>query len=90
MPVLNDLKKSYKLDDLEVIGITYSDTADEVQEFQKTTRQDYLIAIGYKEITPLPTTYIVDSSKRIRKKMVGLQDRATLTAAIETILKEGP
>jgi thiol-disulfide isomerase/thioredoxin len=94
IPTLNELQKTFEARGVTVIGITYDDTVDSVRNFQKQTPQDFRIGFVGREMgasfesSDLPATYILDRRGRVRKKMLGLQSRAALEAAIEPLINE--
>jgi peroxiredoxin len=79
---------------LSVIGVSYDDTADLVQEFQKDIPQSYQVVLGGREVgsalpaSPLPTTYIIDRQGRIRDKLIGERSRDAFEAIIKPLLDE--
>src|SRR5438309_1185784 len=96
IPSLSAMQKDFQSRGLSVIGVSYDDTADLVQQFQKEIPQSYQIVLGGREVgaqlpaSPLPTTYIIDREGRIRDKMIGERTRAVFEAAIKPLLDEGP
>jgi cytochrome c-type biogenesis protein len=95
IPSLSAMQKDLDSRGLSVIGVSYDDTADLVQEFQKDIPQTYQIVLGGREVgsqlpaSPLPTTYIIDRQGRIREKMIGERTRSAFEAVIKPLLDEG-
>ena len=96
IPSLSAMQKDLEARGLSIIGVSYDDTADLVQEFQKDIPQSYQIVLGGREVgsqlpaSPLPTTYIIDRQGRIRDKMIGERTRAAFESVIKPLLDEGP
>ena len=96
IPSLSAMQKDLDARGLSIIGVSYDDTADLVQEFQKDIPQSYQIVLGGREVgselpaSPLPTTYIIDRQGRIRDKMIGERTRAAFESVIKPLLDEGP
>src|SRR6266542_151255 len=96
IPSLSAMQKDFESRGLSVIGVSYDDTADLVQRFQKEIPQNYQIVLGGREVgaqlpaSPLPTTYIIDREGRIRNKMIGERTRAAFESAIKPLLDEAP
>ncbi len=94
IPVLNSMQKAMDADGLTVVGVSYDDTADLIQEFQKDLKQDYTVVLGGKDVgaqlpaSPLPTTYIIDRQGLIREKFIGERSQATFEAVIKPLLLE--
>jgi peroxiredoxin len=88
------MQKDFEARGLSVIGVSYDDTADLIQSFQKDIPQSYQIVLGGREVgaqlpaSPLPTTYIIDREGRIRDKMIGERTRAAFESAIKPLLEE--
>jgi len=82
IPSLSAMQKDLEAQGLSIIGVSYDDTADLIQEFQKDIPQSYQIVLGGREVgsqlpaSPLPTTYIIDRQGRIRDKLIGERSRA--------------
>lgn len=96
IPSLSGMQKDFESRGLSVIGVSFDDTADLIQEFQKDIPQNYQIVLGGREVgsqlpaSPLPTTYIIDRQGRVRDKMIGERTRAAFEAAIKPLLDETP
>jgi cytochrome c-type biogenesis protein len=96
IPALSAMEKDLGGRGLSVIGVSYDDTADLVQQFQKDIPQSYQIVLGGREVgsqlpaSPLPTTYIIDRQGRIREKMIGERTREAFEASIKPLLDEAP
>jgi thiol-disulfide isomerase/thioredoxin len=95
IPSLSAMQKDLDSRGLSIIGVSYDDTADLVQEFQKDIPQTYQIVLGGREVgsqlpaSPLPTTYIIDRQGRIREKLIGERSRSDFEAVIKPLLDEG-
>lgn len=96
IPSLSAMNKDLEARGLSVIGVSYDDTADLVQDFQKDIPQSYQIVLGGREVgstlpaSPLPTTYIIDRQGRIRDKLIGERTREAFEAVIKPSLDEQP
>ena len=94
IPSLSAMQKDFEARGLSVIGVSYDDTADLVQRFQKDIPQSYQIVLGGREVgaqlpaSPLPTTYIIDREGRIRDKMIGERTRVAFESVIKPLLEE--
>ncbi len=94
IPVLNSLQKAMDAQGLTIVGVSYDDTADLIQEFQKGLKQEYTVVLGGKEVggqlpaSPLPTTYIIDRQGLIREKFIGERSQAAFEAVIKPLLLE--
>ena len=95
IPSLSAMNKDLESRGLSVIGVSYDDTADLVQAFQKDIPQSYQVVLGGREVgstlpaSPLPTTYIIDRQGRIRDKLIGERSREAFEAIIKPLLDEG-
>src|SRR5437667_7708720 len=95
IPSLSAMQKDLDSRGLSVIGVSYDDTADLIQQFQKDIPQSYQIVLGGRDVgsqlraSPLPTTYIIDRQGRIREKMIGERTRAAFETVIKPLLDEG-
>src|SRR5437016_5104073 len=94
IPSLSAMQKDFEGRGLSVIGVSYDDTADLVQQFQKDIPQSYQVVLGGREVgadlpaAPLPTTYIIDRKGRIREKIIGERTRAQFESSIKPLLEE--
>ena len=94
IPSLSEMQKDLEAKGLSVVGVSYDDTADLVQQFQKDIPQSYQIVLGGREVgsqlpaSPLPTTYIIDRQGRIRDKLIGERTRAAFESIIKPLLEE--
>ena len=94
IPSLSAMQKDMDAQGLSIIGVSYDDTADLIQEFQKDIPQSYQIVLGGREVgsqlpaSPLPTTYIIDRQGRIRDKLIGERSRAAFESVIKPLLDE--
>ena len=94
IPSLSGMQKDLEGKGLSVVGVSYDDTADLIQEFQKDIPQSYQIVLGGREVgstlpaSPLPTTYIIDRQGRIRDKLIGERTRAAFESIIKPLLDE--
>jgi cytochrome c-type biogenesis protein len=95
IPALSAMEKALSGEGLTVVGVSYDDTAELVQEFQKDLKQEYTVVLGGKEVgsqlpaSPLPTTYIIDRQGQIREKFIGERSQAAFEAVIKPLLLEG-
>jgi len=96
IPALSAMQKDLESRGLSVIGVSYDDTADLVQRFQKELPQAYQVVLGGREVgsqlpaSPLPTTYLIDRQGRIRQKMIGERTREAFEFSIKPLLDEAP
>ncbi|HKP36124.1 MAG TPA: cytochrome c biogenesis protein/redoxin [Pyrinomonadaceae bacterium] len=96
IPALSAMQKDLEGRGLSVIGVSYDDTADLVQRFQKELPQAYQVVLGGREVgsqlpaSPLPTTYLIDREGRIRQKMIGERTREAFEFSIKPLLDEAP
>ncbi len=94
IPSLSAMQKDFDARGLSVIGVSYDDTADLIQRFQKDIPQSYQIVLGGREVgaqlpaSPLPTTYIIDRQGRVRDKLIGERTREAFEASIKPLLDE--
>src|SRR6184192_1228777 len=94
IPSLSAMQKDLDSRGLSVIGVSYDDTADLIQQFQKDIPQSYQIVLGGRDVgadlpaAPLPTTYIIDREGRIREKIIGERTRTQFESSIKPLLEE--
>jgi cytochrome c-type biogenesis protein len=95
IPALSSMQKALEADGLTVVGVSYDDTPELIQEFQKDLKQEYTVVLGGKEVgsqlpaSPLPTTYIIDRQGQIREKFIGERSQAAFENVIKPLLLEG-
>ncbi|MDQ2921196.1 MAG: redoxin domain-containing protein [Acidobacteriota bacterium] len=96
IPALNSMQKAMGAEGLTIVGVSYDDTRDLIEEFQKDLKQDYTVVLGGKDVgaqlpaSPLPTTYIIDRQGLIREKFIGERSQAAFESVIKPLLLEGP
>ncbi len=96
IPTLSAMQKDFESRGLSIVGVSYDDTADLVQQFQKQLPQSYQVVLGGREVgsqlpaSPLPTTYIIDREGRIREKLIGERSRLAFESSIKPLLEETP
>lgn len=96
IPLLNSMQKALEGEGLTVVGVSYDDTKELIEEFQKDLKQDYTVVLGGKDVgqqlpaTPLPTTYFIDRQGNIRDKFIGERSQAAFESVIKLLLQEGP
>ena len=94
IPGLNEMQRGLAARGLRVVGVTTSDSADLVREYQKDVRQDYTVALGDDGVAAkyavgvLPTTFVIDREGRIRQKIIGEKSRAEFEALVGPLLDE--
>ena len=94
IPSLNEMERDLAPRGFKVLGVSTSDSADLVREYQKDVRQDYTVAIGDDGVASryavgvLPTTFVIDREGRIRHKVIGEKSRAQFEALIKPLLDE--
>ena len=94
IPSLNALERDLSPRGFKVLGVTTSDSADLVREYQRDVRQDYTVAIGDDGVANkysvgvLPTTFIIDREGRIRHRVIGEKSRAHFEALVRPLLEE--
>jgi cytochrome c-type biogenesis protein len=94
IPGLNEMQGALASRGLRVVGVTTSDSAELVREYQKEVRQDYTVALGDEGVASkyavgvLPTTFIIDREGRVRQKIIGEKTRAEFEALVAPLLDE--
>lgn len=95
IPALNSMQKAMGGEGLTVVGVSYDDTRELIEEFQKDLKQDYTVVLGGQDVgaqlpaAPLPTTYIIDRQGLIREKFIGERSLAAFESVIKPLLLEG-
>jgi len=96
IPSLNAMERDLSGRGFTVLGVTTSDSAELVREYQQDVRQDYTVAVGGDEVASkysvgvLPTTFIIDRAGRIRHRVIGEKSRAHFEALVNPLLDEQP
>ena len=96
IPSLNAMQHDLSGRGFKVLGVTTSDTAELVRDYQKEIKQDYTVALGDDGVANkysvgvLPTTFIIDRQGRIRHTVIGEKSRAQFEALITPLLDEPP
>ncbi|HZT57102.1 MAG TPA: cytochrome c biogenesis protein CcdA [Pyrinomonadaceae bacterium] len=94
IPGLNEMQGALAQRGFKVVGVTTSDSADLVREYQKQVKQDYTVALGDDAVANkyavgvLPTTFIIDREGRVRQKVIGEKSRAEFEALVAPLLEE--
>ena len=94
IPSLNAMQRDLAGRGFKVVGVTTSDSAGLVREYQKDVRQDYTVALGDDSVAAkyavgvLPATFIIDREGRIRQKVIGEKTRAEFEALVTPLLDE--
>jgi cytochrome c-type biogenesis protein len=94
IPGLNEMQRDLASRGFKVLGVSTSDSADLVREYQKDVRQDYTVALGDDGVANkyavgvLPTTFVIDRQGRVRHKIIGEKSRAEFEALVKPLLDE--
>lgn len=94
IPALSSLEKALSSSGLTVVGVSWDDTPQGIQDFQKELKQEYTVVLGGQDVgsqlpaSPLPTTYIIDRQGHIREKFIGERSQAAFEAAVKPLLQE--
>lgn len=97
IPALNELQRELQSQGLRIVGASLDDSIEGVTQYQQeVVKFDYQILIGGSDAkvkfaqSVLPTTYLIDRQGRIRRKIIGAQDKAGWEAAVKPLLAEAP
>ncbi len=96
IPALGALNHDLAARGLVVVGVTTSDTAAVVRDYQKDVKQDYTVVTGDDAtaakfaVGVLPTTFVVDREGRVRQKIIGEKTREGFESAVNPLLDETP
>ena len=97
IPAFNQMQREHSGRGLEVVGILSGDTPEAFKEFQKEMKQDYTVLFDeantgakFGNGPGLPVTVIIDRQGRIRKKMIGGNEREAFEAVVQPLLDEAP
>jgi cytochrome c-type biogenesis protein len=94
IPGLNEMQRDLAGRGFKVLGVSTSDSAELIREYQKDVRQEYTVAVGDDGVANkyavgvLPTTFVIDRQGRIRKKVIGEKSRAEFEAMVTPLLDE--
>jgi peroxiredoxin len=93
IPDFNKVYSRYRDRGVEMLGISVDQSPEtEVPPFLQTNPIQYPVLAGSPELTykygvrGLPTTFVIDRSGRITKRIVGMTKAATLEAELEKVL----
>jgi cytochrome c-type biogenesis protein len=93
IPAFNDLYRELKDKGIEIVGLSWNDSPEQIVEFEKDIPIDYKITFGGEElqskfggVPSLPTTYIIDKNGFIREKITGARDKARFEASVRPLL----
>ncbi len=102
IPHFVDLYEKYKGDGLEIVGLTYEQTEDvkdarqKVKVFLETMEITYPLVLTdgailekIPNLVGFPTTLFLDSTGKVRLKLVGYHAKAELEAIITALMAEG-
>lgn len=91
IPDFIKLQNEYK-DDLAIVGISLDDTVDPVLEYTNRTGVNYPVTMTnstissiFGSIQGIPTTFIIDRTFTVRKKIVGIRSYDEFKEIIETL-----
>lgn len=94
IPGLNEMQRDLASRGFKVLGVSTSDSADLIRDYQREVKQDYTVATGDDAVAAryavgvLPTTFIIDREGRIRQKVIGEKTRAEFEALVKPLLEE--
>lgn len=93
IPDLISLKKQYKDQGLEVIGISLDEEKEKVTPFMKQYGINYPVVYGdmnvvqsYGNISSIPTSFVIDKNGNIVASYVGLVDKSEYEKHIKNLL----
>jgi peroxiredoxin len=97
MPMLQQLQKKYANQGVVVVGISADEKANTAASFARTLGVTYpllihpALMISESEqqkfgLLGLPTTYILDKTGSVRKKVIGFLDKEDIEQALEEVL----
>jgi len=95
IPFFIEFQNEYADDGLEVIGISLDNQRTAVKGFIKSMKINYTILYGNREVamdygnvTSIPTTFIIDRSGCITKKLVGYHSKQQFEELISDLLED--
>ena len=97
IPWFMDLEKEYGSQGLVVVGVAMDDDGkDTIAKFSKDMKIDYTVVIGTDEVADqyggvagLPTTFYVDRTGKIVKKVAGLVGHSEIEDGVKAALGSG-
>lgn len=97
IPALNALQNELQSQGLRIVGASLDDSIEGVNAYQEEVAKfEYQVLLGGSDAkvkyaqSVLPTTYLIDREGRIRKKIIGAQDKAGWEAVVKPLLAETP
>jgi peroxiredoxin len=95
IPDLNKLNQDLHDQGVAIVGVSWDDSAKQIQMFQKQIKMNYPVVLGgepmqskFGGVPSVPTTFIIDRAGRIRQKMVGVTERSEIETTIKSLLAE--
>ncbi|HMF55229.1 MAG TPA: cytochrome c biogenesis protein CcdA [Pyrinomonadaceae bacterium] len=95
IPEFNAMQRDHGAQGLKIVGVSSSDTPDDVKKFQDEIKQEYTITLASTDVPTkfgngpgLPITIIIDREGRIRQRIIGGTVRDALEAVIKPLLDE--
>ncbi|OLE54731.1 MAG: hypothetical protein AUG51_06385 [Acidobacteria bacterium 13_1_20CM_3_53_8] len=95
IPEFNAMQREHGAQGLKIVGVSSSDTPDDVKKFQNEIKQEYTITLASTDVPTkfgngpgLPITIVIDREGRIRQRIVGGTVRDALEAVIKPLLEE--
>ena len=95
IPEFNAMQREHGAQGLKIVGVSSSDTPDDVKKFQDEIKQEYTITLASTDVPTkfgngpgLPITIVIDREGRIRQRIVGGTVRDALEAVIKPLLEE--
>jgi thiol-disulfide isomerase/thioredoxin len=97
IPALNELQNELQAQGLRIVGASLDDSIEGINTYQQEVAKfEYQVLVGGSDAkvkyaqSVLPTTYLIDRQGRIRRKIIGAQDKAGWEAAVKPLLEETP
>jgi peroxiredoxin len=94
MPGFEQLQNEYRDRGLVVIGIALDEDAAEVSRFARELRVHYRLLLSNQEVQErwggiqgIPTTFLVDRSGVVRKKVIGFEYKEEFEKALRELLQ---
>ncbi len=95
IPEFNAMQREHAAQGLKIVGVSSSDTPDDVKRFQNEIKQEYTVTLASDDVPNkfgngpgLPVTIIIDREGRIRQRIVGGTVRDSLEAVVKPLLEE--